>query len=104
MERDFLEWFGQSVTVEPWVRDDQYGQPVYGAPVSYSARVQEKVKMIRDTQGQQVVSTSQVYFDGSVTVTVKDRITLPDGTQPLILSIGGSPDETGVIDHRVVYT
>ncbi len=103
MERDLLELLQQTVAIEPWSGNNAYGEARYGPGASYPARVQEKVKMIRNAKGQEVVSTAQVYLDGVVPVTVKDRITLPNGTQPLIQAITSSPDETGSNYVKVVY-
>ncbi|MBC7340893.1 MAG: hypothetical protein H5U02_00305 [Clostridia bacterium] len=101
-ERDFLAWFKQTVTVEPFSGTNAYSEPVYGAPVTYSAFVQRKTKLVRDRTGREVVSTAQVYLDGSVNVGVQDRITLPDGSQPVVLSVEVLPDETGSAHHKVV--
>jgi hypothetical protein len=60
--------------------------------------------MTRSTKGKDTVSTAQVYLDGLTPVGPDDRITLPDGTQPLIISIATLVDETGATHHKVVYT
>lgn len=104
MERDFFDFFKQTVTVEPYTGQNQYAEPTYGASVQYSAFVQRKTKLVRDRAGREVVSMAQVYLDGSVNVGVQDRITLPDGSQPVILSVEDLPDETGVSHHKVVNT
>lgn len=104
MECDFLEFLQQTVIIEPWTGQNVYAEATYGPGANYSARVQQKVKMIRNAQGQEVVSTAQVYLDGSVSVTTEDRITLSDGTQPLIQAVTSPPDETGAVHHKVVWT
>ena len=104
MEHDFLDFFQQEVTIKPWTGQNVYAEATYGPGVDYPARVQQKVKMIRNAQGQEVISTVQVYLDGTAPVTVKDLIILPDDTQPLIQAVTSSPDETGVIHHKVVWT
>jgi len=104
LEQDFLKWFNQIVTIEPFTGVNAYGEPQYGAAVQYSAFVQRKTKLVRDRMGQEVVSTAQVYLDGSVDVGIQDRITLPDGSQPVILSIEALSDETGNTHHKVVNT
>lgn len=103
-ERDFLAWFKQTVTIEPFIGVNAYAEPQYGVPVQYSAFVQRKTKLVRDRTGREVVSTAQVYLDGTVNIGVQDRITLPDGSQPIVLSVEVLPDETGAIHHRVVNT
>ncbi len=97
-------WFKQTVTVESYLGNNAYGEPQYGTPVQCPAFVQRKIKLVRDRTGREVVSTAQVYLDGSVNVGVQDRITLPDGNQPVILSVEALPDETGGTHHLVVNT
>jgi len=103
-ERDFLEWFKQTVTIEPFIGVNAYAEPQYGLPATYPAFVQRKTKLVRDRTGREVVSTAQMYLDGTVSVGVQDRITLPDGSQPVILSVEVLPDETGATHHVVVNT
>jgi len=93
-----------SVTIAPYASVNDYGEPTYGTGVAYAALVIQKTKMVRDQQGNQKLSTVQVYLDGSVTVTVKDKITLPDSTIPLILAVETFPGLQGVAETRVVYT
>lgn len=103
IEVEFLELMTQTVTIAPFSSNNAYGEPSFGTAVSYSARVVNKPKMIRNAQGKEVVSMAQTWLYGSPTVTPDDRITLPDGTQPPILYVAQYPDENGA-HHEVVYT
>jgi len=91
------------IKIESWRGSNVYGDPVYDQPVPYPALIQRDIKMIRNTKGQEVISTGQIYLDGTVSVALKDRITLPDGAQPPIQSISIEYDETGKEHHKVVY-
>jgi len=104
LEQDFLKWFNQTVKIESFTSINIYGEPQYGTAVQCSAFIEYKTKLVRDATGQEVVSTVQIYLDGSIDVNIQDRITLPDGSQPVILSIEALPDETGSIHHKVVNT
>lgn len=87
---------GQSVTVEPFSSQDEYGVPTYGAGVGMAARVVRGRKLVRDTEGREVVSMSRAYVDSAgMTIGAKDRVTLPYGTQPRILHVAESPDSSG---------
>jgi hypothetical protein len=107
---DFGELLTQQVTREPVSSEDKYGQPSYGAPTVLRCRVVSKPRLVRsvsaarsETEGsvREVVSTAQVWTE-PVQWGVDDRITLPDGTQPIILHVERYPDETGP-HHEVVY-
>jgi len=58
-------------------------------------------RMVRNERGQEVVSDWTLYFPGSVAVamTTKDRLTLPDGRRPPIISVSPRYDEKGNVDH-----
>ncbi len=107
------EVLNQTVTIEPINSVDASGDPSYNAGVQYKAMVQRRVKIVRTFRGQDIggseaVSTCSVLMDGSVSASLdrfgRDRITLPDGTQPLILSIEDGIDDTGATIYVEVST
>ncbi|MBC7340955.1 MAG: hypothetical protein H5U02_00615 [Clostridia bacterium] len=104
MERDFLAWLKETVLVEKFSGRDKYARPSYAAPVSYPCRIQRKVKLVRDAQGAEVVSTCQIYLDGGADVGVEDRITLPDGSRPPIVNVAVAKDEKGMPHYVEVQT
>jgi len=104
LEQDFLEWFSSTVTIEPYTGQNLYGEPDYGDAVEYPALIRYRTRKVLDREGREVVSSAQVYLNGDVGIDVRDRITLPDGTSPVIISIEKYPDETGNIHHKVVNT
>jgi len=93
----------QKLVVEHFASSNEYDEYTYSEAVEYRARIQQKVKMVRNTQGQEVVSNAQIYLEGKVPITVKDRITLLDGMQPLIQSVSTTPDKYGRDVLKVVY-
>lgn len=97
-------WLRQTVAIEPFSAYNDYGEPTYGTAVSNNARIVQKTKMVRDAGGKEVVSTTQIYVNGSATVATTSRITLPDGTKPLILAIDITPDARGNAYLKVIYT
>ncbi len=92
--------FWQTVSIEQLARRpdgsvqrDGYGKPVYLAPVSYPARVEGNVQMTRNASGAETVSNTTIYLAGDTAITPEDRLTLPSGLRPSILSIATLPDE-----------
>ncbi len=87
-----------TITVEPWKSQDQYGVPTYDAKISIVARISEKPTRVLDATGQTVVTGAVAWTDaGSTVITAKDRITLPDGSQPPLLAVHRMPDENGTV-------
>lgn len=90
------------VTIEPFASNDDSNQPTYSTGVAYTCRVERKPKMIWAPDGTQQVSNVTIYFGEETGIGLRDRITLPDGTQPIIMSIARHDDELGG-SHEVVY-
>ena len=82
---------------------NEYGEPQPEAGIVCPARIQNKRKMIRNADGDEIVSSAVVYLDGSVDIDAADAIQLEDGSQPLILQVDSSPDENGNTYFRKVF-
>lgn len=79
---------------------DTYGKPTYAAPVTRPARLEYRVTTLTNAQGQERTSMTTVFCDGDVLVTVRDRITLEDGTSPAIQAVYSPRDLDGSIHHH----
>ena len=74
------------------------------AEVSYPALINNTAKMIRDQKGVLITSPTQVYLVGNPGIRPEDKITLPDGSQPLIQSIQYNDDFDGNPCYIVIFT
>lgn len=102
---DFLDGLrGQTVTIEPFTGQDMNGDRTYGPAVTYSCREEAVVRLIKNQQGEDVVNTSRVFLAPNVVVGYYDRITLGNGTQPIILKINANPDVFGTNAYVEVDT
>jgi hypothetical protein len=99
-----LSLLKQTVTLAPYASQDAYGQVTWGAGVSTPCRIVQKNTKVLNPAGEEVLSTTRIYLDGSVSVTVRDKVTLPDATTPPILSIEDYPGASGTSFLKVVYT
>ncbi len=98
-------WAHQSISIETPGAYDDFGNPSTGTSTSYLAIVVQQNKMVRDRSGNQVVSSCQIFLPGSVVLDPESKITLPDGTQPVILNVGSTPDfDTGNNLVTEIYT
>ena len=92
-----------SITVAAVSAKDAYGKRTWGSATTLSnCRVQSGDHKILDSLGQEKVATGRVYIAGSPTLTLNDKITLPDGSQPPVLAIDRLGDENGS-HHTVVH-
>lgn len=97
---DWADMMPHTITYEACLAHDDYGKPLtYAAAVSYQARVRYKSQRVSSqTTGQDTVAAGNVWIAALMGISASDRITLPDGTQPPIISWECVPDETG--DHH----
>lgn len=101
---DWLDMMTQVVTVEPFVSRDAYGAATYGAATDYQARVNYKSHFIRTADAEQVVARGTAWLAADGPISVNDRITLPDGSQPLLLDSNGENDEAGPLYVRLDFS
>ncbi|MCK9598016.1 MAG: hypothetical protein M0R06_03180 [Sphaerochaeta sp.] len=79
------------VTIRNLVSLDQWNTPTY-TDVAVKARVDWQDRLIRNAQGEQVVSAALVYFDNDVAgLTIDDRITI-DGVEHAIMRVDKKTD------------
>lgn len=74
---------------------DAYSKPTHAAAVEYDCLIEYKPRMVRTAGGQEKVSSAAVYLTSAPGTTTDDKITLPDGTTPQILSVGKWADTRG---------
>lgn len=61
-----------------------YGEPVPDVP----ARVEYKIKLVRDAQGKEVVSSATIYFQPILAPSIGDEVTLTDGVKRPVIARG----------------
>lgn len=94
---DVADLLTSTVAVAPYVSHDEWGKPTFGPSVDLPARVVRGRKQVLTAAGELAVSTSRAYVaPGAVVVGARDRVTLPDGTQPEVLALDDFPDDEGV--------
>ncbi|WP_151480626.1 hypothetical protein [Streptomyces albicerus] len=78
-------WLQHSVTVEPYEGSSARG-PVYGEPVAVLCFLEEKNRMVRAADGNEVVSSARFFCRlDAVTAPPESRVTLPDGRVTTVL-------------------
>lgn len=105
MDQDLLSLMPHTVIIAPWTGQNAYGEPTYGAAVSYTARVQGKMRMMIDANGVERVSSVTVYVATTAAIGPKDKLTLPGGwtpASPPIIAVQRVSDEHGD-HHTVIY-
>jgi len=73
-----------TVTVTPIIgRDDDWNEPIYGDPVTLKCRIDEKQRVVKDRNGNEVVSSVTFYFDKFTDIKFESEIawTMLNGTK-----------------------
>ena len=84
---------------------DQYGQPVLDAGLkTYRARKQLSKRRVRDSAGNTVTSTQQLYLATTDPISVEDKFTVPgwDLKGKQVIEVRRVDDDEGP-HHTVVY-
>lgn len=85
-----------TVSIELWSSQNSYGEPSYAAAATYSCLIEKRPRLVRALDGKEVVSGAAVYLTEAVSgLTPKARVTLPDGSTPVILSVSTFPNKSG---------
>lgn len=106
-ETEFEEFMTDTITREAYVSQNNYGEASYGDAVTLKARVVRKPEVVTTAAGEvgsavrEVVSSAKIYCVGVTGWSTRDRVTLPDGSQPVIIAVHLYPDENGE-HHEVV--
>ena len=100
----FLEMMPDTIVFNAGSAIDKYGKRTYGGTeTSARGRVIYETRLMKDSEGQDIVSTGHVILYGPyVGFTLKDKITLPNGNTPVIVGLETKKD-VGGNHHTVVH-
>lgn len=121
MDRQIRAMLNHQISYEPFIRYDGRGRPEFEKPLTAACYITSDVKMVRNMDGEEVVSSLTIYLSGTdseyiglVTLpqqgfpgTVAQqahmgRITLPNGRQPPILNVLPYYDYKGSLNYVAV--
>lgn len=97
LEQVLLDLMLDTITIEHKIGQDSNNKFSYGPPITgVQCQIVRSNKRVLDRTGREVTSRVQITLGRpEIEVQVDDRITLPDGSQPPIISIQAAKDETG---------
>jgi hypothetical protein len=89
-----------SITVAPLAGVNDYGEEIYSTGSSevatYTARVSYKPTRTLSFQGEEVISAVTVTVASTTPINATDLVTLPDGSQPPLISVSQHPGPEGL--------
>lgn len=90
----------QTVTLQRAGAVDRYGQPTF-TTVTLPARVQNLMRLVRTTEGQQVTSDATLFLEPGTVVSPRDRVVF-DGQAYQVLSVTRHQG-LDAATHTIVY-
>ena len=101
LEPELRAMLTQTITQAPYTGQDPYGKPTYGSAFQRPARVQLRVERLTTPIGIEPRSVTFVICDSDQPITLRDKITLEDGSSPPIQHLYPAPDpeHPGVTHH-----
>lgn len=103
-KRALKKFFTETVIIEPWLSEDDFGKPVYGTACEIKAKIERQERATRTQDGITIRSRRLIYlFSVDTSFTTKDRLTLPVGYEPLnpkIIDVRIVSDTKGV--HHII--
>jgi hypothetical protein len=99
------KWSHQTVYIQHATSSwDSQGNPVLSTSSANTVLVQYVTRAVMDRNGTQKVSSCQILFPASASMSIDDSIVLPDGTNPEIISIEKNVDFDGNTEYIKVFT
>lgn len=85
-----------TVVIYPVDSTDAYGKATFsGAGTSVKCRIQTRKQRSGNERNDDINENGTIIFFGNPTIAMDSRIVLPDGSEPIILSIAFHNDEFG---------
>lgn len=78
-------YLNQTVTLQRAGAVDAYGQPTFTSS-TLAARVQQRMRLVRSSEGQQVTSDATLFLEPEVAIAPRDRV-LFDGAGYQVLAV-----------------
>jgi hypothetical protein len=76
-----------TLTVEPYVGNGAHG-PVFGPAVAVTGFLDQTERLVRASNGTEVVASSTFFCDLDTNIPVESRVTLPDGKVHSVVQLG----------------
>ena len=100
IDKQLSAFMPHTVTIAPYTAKNNYGEDTYTSTRTAPAYVEPSQNVVMGNQSSEEIGSKQVYISDT-TITLRDKITLPDGSTPKISSIAVHTEVLG-LEHTVV--
>ena len=96
-------YLNQSIWRRPRIGVDGYGQPSFGSPVETKGRWLEKRRLVRNAEGEQVLSEVSVTLSPDEAVAVGDQLSLDGVAYLTVIAVSADRDLAGGVVLKRAY-
>ena len=100
IDKQLSGFMPHTVTIAPYTAKNNYGEDTYTTTRTASAYVEPSQNVSLGTQINEELRSKQAYI-ADTSITIRDKITLPDGSTPEISSIAVHDEVLG-LEHTIV--
>lgn len=97
----------QTVKIASSTSKNNYGERTYGSAASHKVRITGRQRIMRNSDGQEVLSNHQLVMSSSYVPKITDVVWLPDQTTSqspwFVAAVSERVDEKGSTDYYKVY-
>lgn len=103
-ESDFLQLMPHTITKNAYSSIDGYGKATFSTGLtSYRGLLTYENKLVKAMDGKEKMSSANVILNCTGTINPDDKLNLPNGTSPPILSITSYSDNIGTHNTQVYF-
>jgi hypothetical protein len=103
---ELADMYADEITYEPRTGQDGHGTPTFGSAVTIKCHLRGEHKLVKNSAGQEELSTVQAWLDGVYGVSIQGRFTLParySPQQPPAIAVDPHTDENGPHHEKVMF-
>jgi hypothetical protein len=97
------DYLAQTIWRKPKTGVDGYGQPVFGSPAETKGRWLEKRRLVRNAQGEQVISEVSVTLSPDEAIAVGDQLSMDNSMYLTVISVSADRDLAGGLVLKRAY-
>ncbi len=100
---DFADWLDYAVSYYAWTGYDKYGAPTYATVATVYCYMSATSKLVKNSTGQEVVSSCQLYIAGSGNYDVKDKFVYSGADYAPTIRVDHFYNDKATLELSVVY-
>ena len=103
MDKRLKKLLSNTVVVQKPTGMNSARENTYGTGKTIKAKVEERVTVLKDSDGKEINSKTRLFVDETFLVAMEDLVTLPNGEKRQVIAVTTKRGLSGNVDHQVVF-